>query len=154
MKRLVVGSLAVVIVASVTAGAALLSGKWNAALKAQDSVVAFSQQGRHADAAAEGHRYFAGRQGGVLTLDECMFLTTIANEERLANARSEGVQTLDAFDQNCRSKYDGKYAYYITYADGLRRVMAGESSAVLDSVWMRANPKRDTSIFAQVARGR
>lgn len=134
MRQAIVLSIVIAMAVPVVAGAVLASNTWNAALKVQDNVSASSLRGQHAEAAAIGHRYFAEKGESATTVDECMLLTYIANQERLANAKEAGLQTLTTFDQRCRWKSDGKYLYYIAYADGLRRVFNGESPLLLDSV--------------------
>lgn len=134
MKRFVAMSIAIVAAVSIVAATVKQSRAWNAALATQDEVLALSGRGQRAEAAALGHRYFDKQGREASNLDECILLTTIASVEQMMGANAAGLQTLDTFDLRCRSKSDGKYQYHIEVADGLRRVLKGESPSVRDSV--------------------
>lgn len=93
MTRTVVWLALPILVCTMLASAVLKSREWNAPLSTQNELRKLANRGMHAEAAALGHRYFASTEVTEWRLEECMLLTTIANEERLADTRTEALQT-------------------------------------------------------------
>lgn len=148
MKQIIVRALLPVVVCVVAAAVVQKARAWNAPLSTQNEILKLAAQRKHAEAAALGHQYLARTEVVDWRLEECMLLTTIANQERLASERTQALQTLTTFDRRCRGTGKGGLQYQVAYADGVRRVVNGEPIAVMDSIHYSHFPRPENSRVA------